>query len=175
MARPEKVAIVEELAEKLQKSQGVVLTDYRGLDVQTMTELRSKLRAAGVEYKVVKNTLTRLAVRKAGFEPFDEVLTGPTAIALGYDDPVTAAKILIDFAKTHEDLEIKGGVLNGVFISVDEVNRLAKLPSRPELLAKLVSTMQGPIYSLVSVLQGTLRNLVYVLDAVRREKEKQSA
>ncbi len=175
MARPEKVAIVEEVSEKLARSEAVVLTDFRGLTVQQLTELRAKLSEAGVEYKVVKNTLTRLAAAKAGFEPFDEVLNGPTAIAFGYKDPVAPAKILNDFAKDHPDLEIKGGLLNGVFIDTAEVKRLASLPSRDELLAKLMGSMKAPISGLVGVLHGTLRSVVAVIDAVRAKKEEQGA
>ena len=99
IARPEKVAAVEELAEKLKKSQGVILTDYRGLTVKEMTELRSQLRQAGVEFKVVKNTLTLLAARKAEIEGLEPVLEGPTAIAIGYDDPVVAAKTISEFCQ----------------------------------------------------------------------------
>lgn len=175
MARPEKVAVVEELAGKLQESAAAILTDYRGLNVKSMTELRAKLREAGVEYKVVKNTLTRLAAEKANVSGLDELLTGPTAIAFNKDDPVAPAKILTEFAKSNNALEIKGGILNGAVISVDEVKQLADLPSREELLATVLMRMQGPIYGLVYVLQGTLRSLVYALDAIRREKEAAGA
>jgi len=102
MPRPEKVAIVEELADKLLKGQGVVLADYRGLSVKEITALRSELRKVGVEFKVVKNTLTRLAARKANLEELESVLVGPTAIAFGYDDPVAVAKAISDFAKKNE-------------------------------------------------------------------------
>lgn len=175
VARPEKVAVVEELAGKLQESAAAILTDYRGLNVKSMTELRAKLREAGVEYKVVKNTLTRLAAEKANVSGLDELLTGPTAIAFNKDDPVAPAKILTEFAKSNNALEIKGGILNGAVISVDEVKQLADLPSREELLATVLMRMQGPIYGLVYVLQGTLRSLVYALDAIRREKEAAGA
>lgn len=175
MARAEKVAVVEQVSDMLSRSEAVVLTDYRGLTVQQLTELRAQLSAAGVEYKVVKNTLTRLAAAKAGLEPFDEVLSGPTAIAFDYADAVAPAKILNDFAKDNPDLEIKGGLLNGVFIDADEVKRLASLPSREELLAKVLSSMQAPISGLVGVLHGTLRSVVAVIDAVRAQKEQQQS
>lgn len=172
MARPEKVAAVEELAEKLKKSQGVILTDYRGLTVKEMTELRSQLRQAGVEFKVVKNTLTLLAARKAEIEGLEPVLEGPTAIAIGYDDPVVAAKTISEFAKKNDKLQVKAGVLTGKVIDVDGVKALADLPSREQLLAQVLRGMQGPISGLVNVLHGTLRNLVYVLEAVRKQKEE---
>lgn len=172
MPKPEKVAVVEELKDKLSRSQGVILTDYRGLDVAQITELRRRLREAGVEYKVVKNTLTLLAARQVDLADLEQYLTGPTAIAFGYDDPVTPAKILNGFAREHDDLEIKAGVLQGAIIDVDQVKALAELPSREELLAQVCRAMQGPIAGVVNVLQGTIRNLVYALDAIRRKKEE---
>lgn len=175
MARAEKVAVVEEVTDKLKRSEAIVLTDYRGLNVQQLTDLRAKLLEAGVEYKVIKNTLTRLAVEKAGLEPFDEVLTGPTAIAFDYADAVAPAKILHDFSKENPDLEIKGGLLNGAFIDADEVKRLASMPSREELLAKVLSSMQAPISGMVGVLHGTLRSVVAVIDAVRAQKEQEQS
>ena len=113
MARPEKVAVVNEVYEKLTKAQSVVLVDFRGLTVQEATELRKKLREAGVELKVTKNTLTRLAAEKADLKDLHAYLEGPTALAFGYEDPVSPAKILSDFAKDHKKLELKGGVLEG--------------------------------------------------------------
>lgn len=175
MARPEKVAVVEELTEKLQNSAAAIFTDYRGLDVQAITELRKQLRDGGVEYKVVKNTLTSLAAKKANYVGVDDLLSGPTAIAFNPSDPVAPAKILSKFAKDHEALEIKGGLLNGSVIDKAEVEKLANLPSREELLAQVLMRMQGPVYGLVYVLQGTLQSLVLALDAVRRQKESAEA
>lgn len=171
VARAEKVAVVNELADKLQRGQSVVLTDYRGLNVKSMTELRAKLREVGVEYKVVKNTLTLRAAQQIELEGLDELLVGPTAIAIGYDDPVSAAKVLTEFAKSNNALEVKGGVLEGRVIGVDEINALADLPSREELLAQVLRGMQSPIAGFAAVLQGTINKLVYVLEAVRKEKE----
>lgn len=175
MARPEKVAIVEELAAKFEESAAAIFTDYRGLDVQTITELRRQLRDGGVEYRVVKNTLTKLAAEKAQVVGVDQLLGGPTAIAFNPTDPVAPAKILSEFAKAHDQLEIRGGILNGQVIDADEVKRLASLPSREQLLAMVAMAMQGPIYGFVNVLHGTLRGLVYALDAVRRQKEEAGA
>lgn len=171
MPRPEKVAVVEALAEKFEQSAAAIFTDYRGLDVQSITELRKQLREGGVEYKVVKNTLTKLAAEKANVEGVEVLLGGPTAIAFNPADPVAPAKILSEFAKKNDKLEIRGGILNGTVINAEEVNRLASLPSREELLATVAMRMQGPIYGLVYVLQGTLQSLVFALDAVRRQKE----
>lgn len=175
VARPEKEAMVAELQEKLSSAQGVVLTDYRGLNVKAMTELRKKLREAGVEFRVVKNTLTGLAAKGAKIEGLSQFLTGPTAVAFGLKDPVIPAKILVDFAKDHKELKIKVGILAGQVIDAERVEALAKLPSREELLAQVARGFQAPIAGLVNVLQGTLRSLVYALDAVRRQKEAQPA
>ncbi len=171
MARPEKVAVVEELKDKLTRAQAVVLTDYRGLNVQDITELRKRLRQAGVEYKVVKNTLTTRAANEVNLPELSQYLTGPTAIAFGYDEPVSVAKILSEFARDHKELEIKGGILEGRVIGVDEVQALAELPSREELLAMVARAMQGPIAGLAIALQGILRSLAYALNAVREQKE----
>lgn len=164
-----------ELAEKLQRSTVAIFTDYRGLDVQTMTELRKQLRQGGIEYRVVKNTLMRLAAQRANVAGVDVMLTGPTAIAFNPADPVAPAKILSEFAKKNEALQIKGGVLNGKVLDAEGVRKLAELPSREELLAQLLMRMQGPLYGLAYVLQGTLQKLVLALDAVRRQKEQASA
>lgn len=171
MARPEKVQAVQEIAEKLKQSQGVVLVDYRGLNVKAMTELRAKLREAGVELKVVKNTLTSRAAQAIELEGLDPYLEGPTAAAFGFDDPVAAAKVLSDFAKSHEALQLKAGVLNGKVIDADEVAALAKLPSREQLVSQVLRGLQSPIAGLVNVLNGPIRNLAYVLEAIRKEKE----
>lgn len=166
-----KQPVVQEIKGKLEASKGAVLTDYRGLNVGEVTELRNKLREAGVEYKVVKNTLARIAANEIGIEGLDGYLEGPTAIAYGIEDAVAPAKILSEFAKAHKNLEIKAGILEGKVIDLAGVKALADLPSREVLLAKLLGSMQSPLYGMANVLQGNLRNLVYVLDAVRKTKE----
>ena len=171
MARPEKEAIVSEVYEKLAKAQSVVLVDFRGLTVQEVTELRKKLRAAEVELRVVKNTLTRFAAEKAGLGDLVSYLEGPTAIAFGYKDPVSPAKILSEFAKDHKQLELKGGVLEGKVIDRAMVEALAKVPSREVLLGQLAGLLQAPVRNLVNVLSAPLRNTVYVLEAIRKQKE----
>lgn len=171
MAKPEKVAAVAEIAESLRSGEGVVLTDYRGLNVKSMTELRGLLREAGVQYKVVKNTLTSLAAKEVGIEGLDELLVGPTAIAVGRDDPTAAARILGEFARRNPALEIKGGVLKGRVIDVQGVKSLGDLPPREVLLAQVLRGMQAPIAGLVNVLSGPARNLVYALEAIRKQKE----
>lgn len=165
-----KKQLVEEIKERLQKIQGAVLADYRGLNVAEMTELRSKLREAGIEFKVLKNTLTRKAADEIGLEGLEPYLEGPTAIAFGIDDPVAPAKILSDFAKTHKALELKAGILENRVIDVKGIKALADLPSKEVLLAQVLAGMQSPMYGFAGSLQGVLRKFVYALDAVREKK-----
>ncbi|MBE3585258.1 MULTISPECIES: 50S ribosomal protein L10 [Desulfofundulus] len=168
--REEKQAILADLTEKFRKSKAAVLTDFRGLDVTSMTRVRRRLRESGSELKVAKNTLTRLAAKEAGLEGLEPYLEGPTAIAFGYEDPVAPAKVLSELAREFKQLEIKAGILEGKVIDVEAVRRLADLPSREVLLAKVAGGMKAPLYGFACSLQGLLRNLVYVLDAVRRQK-----
>ena len=127
-----KVKAVEEIKDKFSRSRTAILTDYRGLNVAEITELRRKLKEEDVEYKVVKNTLTSIAIKDFDFN-LDEFLEGPTAIAFSYEDPVAPAKVLVDFAKTHKQLEIKAGVVEGKVTSKDVIDELAKLPPKEQL------------------------------------------
>jgi len=170
MARPEKEAAVAEIQEKLSRSQSVILADYRGLNVSEATELRKNLREAGVEFKVTKNTLTKLAAKNAEVEGLEDYLQGPIALAFGYDDPVSPAKVLSKFAKDHKNLELKAGLLEGKVIDLDMVNALAALPAREVLLGQVAGLLQAPIRNLVNVLSAPLRNTVYVLEAVRQKQ-----
>jgi large subunit ribosomal protein L10 len=171
MARPEKVAEVEELVNRLRRAQGVVLTDFRGLTVLEMGQLRAKLREAGVEYKVVKNTLLARAAREMGIQGLDPHLEGPTGVAFGYDDPVTAARIITDFIRQMRKMETKAALVDGRTVSAQDVRALAELPPRQVLLARVVGGIQGPLAGLVGALTGLQRNLVYALDQIRRQKE----
>lgn len=175
MARPEKVAMVEEIQERLSRVQGAVLTDYRGLNAGDMTLLRKQLRDAGVEYKVLKNTLTIRAAEELNMDALVPFLNGPTAVAFGYDDPVAAAKIISEFAKKNKALEVKGGIVEGKIVGPEGVASLADLPSREVLLSMVLRGMQAPIAGMVNVLQGNIRNFVYALEAVRKQKEEASA
>jgi large subunit ribosomal protein L10 len=178
--KSQKKVIVDNLAEQISSAKAVVLTSYKGLTVAQDTELRTELRQAGVSYHVVKNTMLRLAAKKAGVEGLDEFLEGTTAFAFSTDDAVAPAKVICGFIKKNkledtEVLTVKTGLLDGKVISVDEIKALAALPSREELIAKLLGSMNAPISNTVNVLQGVIRNAVYVLDAIRAQKEKQSA
>ena len=173
---PAKQAIVAELAEQLKSAKGVVLTGYKGLTVAQDTELRRELREAGVSYHVVKNTMLRIAAKDAGIEGLDEHLEGTTAFAFSAEDAVAPAKIICGFIKKNkleetEVLTVKIGMVEGKVIDVKEVQALAALPSREELIAKLLGSMNAPIANTVGVLSGVIRNAVYVLDAIRAQKE----
>ena len=174
---PAKIAVVNEMKEKLQSAQGAVLVGFTGLSVVDVTKLRRKFREGNVEYKVIKNTLTRIAANEVGYEGLSEFLEGPTALAYSTEDAVAPAKILKEFIKETktEALTVKVGICDGQVIDAAGVEALANLPSREELLAKLVGSMQAPISGLVNVLQGNIRNMVYVLDAVRAKKAEQES
>ncbi|NLW09062.1 MAG: 50S ribosomal protein L10 [Firmicutes bacterium] len=175
MKRAEKEAQVQILKEKLSAAQTVILADYRGLTVEEMTELRKKLRETGTEFRVVKNTLARLAAKEAKIDELDPYLTGPVAMAFGVDDPVAPAKILHTFARDHKNLELKAGLLEKKLLDVKEIEALATLPSREVLLTRLAAAMMGPLRNLGFVLSAPIRNMAYVLDAVREKQQAQEA
>ena len=154
----QKKQVVADLVELLKSAQAGVLVNYRGITVEQDTQLRNKLREAGVEYKVVKNTLTRFAANEVGYQELDEQLNGPTALAVSTTDPVAPAKVLSDFAKDVEALEIKAGFLDGKVISLDEVKTLANTPSREVLIAKIMGSLNSPISKLVRTLQALVDN-----------------
>ncbi|MFA5867952.1 MAG: 50S ribosomal protein L10 [Actinomycetota bacterium] len=170
MVRPEKVAIVEEILENLNKSTTAVLADYRGLTAAEMTELRKGLRDAGINFKIFKNTLATIAARQAGLDDLEGMLVGPTAIAFGFDDPIAVAKILNDFANKHDALEIKGGVIEHQVIDQEKVVALAKLPGREQLIAQFVGLLNQPIVRLVTVLNKPVQDLAFALNAVAQNK-----
>ena len=165
MARPDKAAAVTELAEKFSSSQGAVLTEYRGLTVKALRDLRRSL-GDDATYAVSKNTLTTIAAREAGVEGIEEHLVGPTAIAFIDGDPVVVAKGLRDFARTNPLLVIKGGVLDGKFLDSDEVKKLADLESREVLLAKVAGGMQGVLQQAISLLAAPLSQAARSLAAL---------
>lgn len=170
MARPEKVAEVELLTEKMQNSEGLILADFSGLTVLEVNELRRKCREQGVEFRVVKNRLARRAATAAEVSELEELLKGPTAIAFGYESPVEPAKVLAEFAKQNEKVSIKGGLLEGKVISLAEVKALSELPSREELLAMIARTFNAPTQGFVNVLQGTVGGFVRALNAVAEQR-----
>jgi len=167
-----KQQIAQTLSQKMANSKSVILADYRGLKVSEITQLRAELRKAGVEFRVVKNTITSFAIREIDLLDLESYLKGPTAIAFGLNDPVAPAKVLVEFAKTHKNLKIKAGVVEGQVIGVDGVIALAELPSREVLLAKVVGMFQAPITNWVNVLQAPISSLARVLDSIRKQKEE---
>mgnify|MGYP000091069296 CR=1 FL=1 len=170
-AREEKVQIVEELKDKLGNASGAIFVDYRGLTVEEVTNLRKAFREANIEYKVYKNTLIEIAAKEIGLDGIIPFLAGPTAIAFGMKDPVTPAKILTDNIQKLKKMEIKGGVVEGKVIDAKGVDALSKLPTREELIAKMLGSMNAPIANLVGVLSGPMRAFVYALNAIKEKKE----
>jgi len=160
----EKQQIVASVTEKLRESACTVITDFRGLSVADVTELRKQLREAGVEFQVLKNTLCRRATKEANLTDLDVHLTGPTAIAFSKNDPVTPAKILNDFAKKNENLKIKGGVVEGKVVDAAQLTKIAELPSREGLLSMLLSVLQAPV-----------RNFALAVKAVAEKKQESGA
>lgn len=169
-----KKEVVAEVSARLAKAQTILLAEYRGLPVEKITQLRARARASGVYLRVLKNTLARRAVQGTPFEKLADQMVGPLAYGIS-DDPVAAAKVLHAYAKENDKLVIKGGAMPNVMMSAKEVASLAMLPSREELLAKLMGTMQAPVTKFVQTLNAVPGKFVRTLAAVRDQKEKQAA
>jgi large subunit ribosomal protein L10 len=169
-----KKEVVAEVSARLKSAQTVVLAEYRGLPVEDITVLRSRARASGVYLRVLKNTLARRAVQGTPFEKLADQMVGPLAYGIS-DDPVAAAKVLHAYAKGNEKLVIKGGMMPNYLMTAKEVGNLATLPSREELLSKLLGTMQAPIVKFVRTLNEVPTKFVRAVAAVRDQKEKASA
>ena len=166
MSREEKARVIEDLQETFTRCTIGILTDYRGLATSEMTSLRRSLQGSGSEYRVVKNTLARFAAERAGFDDLVDSFVGPVAIAFGYDDIVTPAKVLADYIKgSPTELSIKGGFLGDRFLTTDEVMTLSALPPREIMLARVVGGMLSPISALLNCLSSPLRGLTGVLQA----------
>jgi len=168
--KAQKQETVTALVGRLQRSQTIYLADFTGLNVAKATDLRRKLRAAGVEYVVVKNTLAKRALDQAAIAGLAEHLAGPTALVLAGRDPVSAAKVLTDFAREHERPAIRVGLVEGKAVSPDQVKRLATLPSKAELLSQLGGAFQAPMAGFVGALQGLLQMTVGALEALRNQR-----
>ncbi|QKS73124.1 50S ribosomal protein L10 [Paenalkalicoccus suaedae] len=159
-----KSQLVDEITTKLKDSQSTIVVDYRGLNVSEVTELRKELREANVDFKVYKNSMVRRATEAAELTEIDEYLVGPTAIAFSNDDVIAPAKVLNNFAKKHDALELKAGIIEGKVVALEEVKALAELPSREGLLSMVLSVLQAPI-----------RNFALATKAVADQKEEQGA
>ncbi|MET9680169.1 50S ribosomal protein L10 [Streptomyces coeruleorubidus] len=172
MARPDKVDAVEEMRDKFRNSNGAVITAYTGLTVAQLQQLRRSL-GENANYRVAKNTLTKIAANEAGITSIDDLFTGSSAVAFVTGDPVEAAKGLRDFAKDNPSLVIKGGVLDGKALSADEIKKLADLESREVLLSKLAGAMKGKQSQAASVFQALPSKLVRTVDALRAKQDEQ--
>lgn len=155
-----KKEVVAEITDKFQRSVATVVVDYRGLKVEELTELRKQCREKGLEYKVYKNTLTRMAAENAGMGELVKELVGPNAILFSYEDPIAAAKVASEFARTHKNLELKGGIVEGVLYSEEKIQELALVPSREQLIAKLLGSFKAPV-----------SNFAYLIKAIADMKE----
>ena len=171
MKLEKKQEIVQEIHEKFARSKIVIVTDYKGLDVATISDLRRKLREADIEYRVVKNTLLARASEGTDAEAIKDDFKGPSGVALSYDDPVAPAKVLTQFAKENNKLEIKVGVMGNSVLSVDDIKALSALPSREVLLGQLLSVMVAVPTSFVRVLNAVPQKFLYALQAIKEQKE----
>jgi large subunit ribosomal protein L10 len=168
--RPEKVAVVNEVRDRLSSADAAILTEYRGLNVTEIANLRRSLREAGGEYTIYKNTLVRFAVRELGLTELEALLVGPTAIAFVDGDAARVAKSLRDFARTNQNLVIKGGILGTTVLTAADTTALAELPSREQLLAQLAGAMAAPLQQLAGLLQAIPRNFAYGLRALAEKQ-----
>jgi large subunit ribosomal protein L10 len=172
MATEKKARIVESLQETFSRCRAGVLTDYRGLTTAELNELRRKFREAGIEYRVVKNSLAQLAVKQVGMADLAGALTGPMAIAFDFSDSPVVAKVIADYLRaTKSTLSIKGGFLGDRVLTLKEVETLARLPSKQVLISQVMAGMQSPIYGLVNVLAGPIRGIMGVLQARIKQLE----
>jgi large subunit ribosomal protein L10 len=164
--RPEKVAVVAEVRQRFEGADAALLTEYRGLNVKALADLRRQLRPAGGDYKVYKNTLVRFAAREMGADELETLVSGPTAIAFVKGDAAAVAKTLRDYARTNQALVVKGGMLGTKVLTAAEVQALADLPPRDVLLAQVAGTFQAPLTKLAGLLQALPRNFAYGLQAL---------
>lgn len=174
MTKAKRQDTVEALQAELRASPNVYLTDFTGLDVLRMTDLRRRLRGAGVKYLVVKNTLMQRALAASDITALGDHLVGPTGVVLAGEDAVSAAKVLAEFIKEHERPVIKGGLLDGKPVTPEDVQRLAKLPSREQLLSQLAATMQAPVSGFLGALNGLLYQFVGAVEALRAQRSAES-
>ena len=165
---------VQEMAAKLTEAGSIVLADYRGLTVEEDTELRSKMRAEGIEYKVVKNNIIKHAIQGTDLESLGDFLVGPTSIAISNDE-VAPAKVMFKFAKDLNAFELKAGVVDGKVIDLAGIEQLAKLPSKEQLIAKMLGSMNSPITGLVTVLSANIKGLAVALNAIIEKNQTESA
>ena len=168
--RTEKAQVVSELQKKFGSAKGIVFTDYRGLNVAEITELRNSLRESALEYRVVKNTLAIIAAEGTPVEQAKDILVGPIGIAVGYDDPVLVVKKVLAFNKSNDKLEVKGGIVEGSIFSLDELKSISMLPPKEVQLAMLAGVMKAPATKLAGLLSSTLTRFAYAMEALKDKK-----
>ena len=170
MPTPEKEKLVEELSKRFSESDVTILTDYTGINVQAVTQLRDEFRKGSVEYRIFKNTLARIAAKNSGFENLLEFIEGPTGYVFS-DEPVTPAKTLVDFIKSNPSMRIKCAILNRELLDESQVRAIASLPPKEVLIGQLLGQFMAPVSGLVNVLTGPIRNFIYALEDLRKKKE----
>lgn len=175
MARPEKIAEVERITELLQSSQSLVLADYSGLTVEKMTNFRNQCRENRVACRVVKNRLAQIAADAAGVELLKDHLRGPIAIVFGPESQVDPAKITVGFAKDNEAMEIRGGLVDGAYLDANQIVALSMTPSRDELIAKMMGSINSPVTGVTMVMNGVVAALTRAIDAVAKQKAEAAA
>ncbi|HET6516085.1 MAG TPA: 50S ribosomal protein L10 [Thermodesulfovibrionales bacterium] len=169
--KEEKGQAIAELKDRFSEAKAVIFTDYKGMTVAELYDLRRLLREGGVEYRVVKNTLARIAAQDTPVSAGRDAFKGPVAVAIGYDDPVTAAKKVLEFSKKNEKLKLRGGVIEGKFFGVDEVKDVATLPSREVLLSMMAGAFQAPLSKLAAALSATVSSFAYAVHSLKTKRE----
>jgi len=170
--KEEKIRVVSELQEKFAKAKGVVFTDYRGLNVEEITELRNSLRSAELEFKVIKNTLAKRAAEGTSVDAVKDIFSGPVGVAIGYDDPVLLVKKVLAYSKGNEKLEIKGGIVEGSVCDVKQMQSISLLPPREVQLAMLAGVMNAPATKFAGLLNATITQFGYALEALKNKKNE---
>lgn len=171
MATPQKEKLINSLEEKLSSANGVYLTDFMGLNVEEISNLRTLLRHESIEFKVVKNTLAKRSAAKLGLESLNDYLSGPTAMAFCLADPIAAAKILADFQKKNDKLKLKACILDGKIYDKDRVEEIAKLPSKDHIVAQTLGIIGAPLRNIVGVLNSLVTSMVVVLSEIKKQRE----
>ncbi|MBD3386354.1 50S ribosomal protein L10 [candidate division KSB1 bacterium] len=172
MPNPEKITRVEKLNKDLEGATGVYLTDFTGLSVEQITELRREFRKVDVNYIVVKNTLARLSAEKTGFEKLLPYLKGPTGLAISKEDPIAPVRVIYEFKKNREKPAIKGAIIEGQFYDEHNAEEMRKIPSRDELIGQVASVFAAPLSGFVGGLRSLLSGLVYTVNAIKEQKEE---
>jgi len=172
LTRIRKEEMVKNLKEKFLNSEGIFVTSFKGFTVAESNEIRKLIREKGGEFRVVKNTLIRLASQETPLQPINEYIEGPTALVIAYKDPVEIAKVLNKFVKDHPSLKLRGFVIQGKGFEASAIEELVKLPPKEVLLAQVLGTLQAPIANFIGVLSAIIRNFLYVLKAIEEKKAK---